>query len=761
MLLCCLPAELVDRILSYLDSANLKSVASTSSYIYQYASDRIWAEPCLRLNAPPAGLPLLDVISSHGRRIQKLAFPPYDNPDLVDLRAMFEYMGDLMEVDLSGCPPFSIGDKQAIHVLQSCPNLVSINFDDCLDITNATGYELAMHPNARSFQTVSLNRCIELDDYAIMALVSAAPNLRTLRIACLPSITANSIHAIAAHCLNIECLHMTDLDALTDTVLETLLERCPQLRDLDISECRNISEEGLLMMGQYVHERVEWTDWRGATTLKSRIFTHLRLRSIARNTLTPRALESLFYPCTICPDLNHDINVSDGDTMDLDEPPEEVTISQPQCRIQSLRALREHLQMLELNEPTLSPGFFTVLKNSHSVFLDTFICTLASTLPTIAPTTYALSLNDFLSTQTNLHTLNLSGCASFIDDSVCIRIAAHLPHLTNFDCSGCPLVTDQGISAIADGCTLLDNINLKECTNITDDSIFALVRPRMEFSRLTDSAMHIDHPQTTPRPPLRFINLGLCDRVTDASVAALSDLVAFQDSTSSGCPSAGMHTLKVSGCFRITDASISHFSAALQTHLTTTSSSNLKLLCLSGCYNLTSSALTSLTTHLSLLESLNLFSCPNVDDSTLACIASHCRKLNSLVVSKCRLSTSGAIALATMCTELHTLYMGFLLLAEGVGNDGVRALLKGCKQLKLLDVSRSESVTDAVFAEALGAGRKGLALQVLIMKACPRVRVAGLKVLVRERAPRLQRLDLSGCIGVSVEEKRELAMGFG
>ncbi|KAI8815199.1 hypothetical protein BJ742DRAFT_782717 [Cladochytrium replicatum] len=745
-----LPAELVDRILAFLDTTTLKSVASTSSYLYQYAVDRIWAEPCLRLNAPTAGVPLLAVISRHGRRMQKLAFPPYDNPDLVDLRAIVEYMGDLKEVDLSGCPPFCVGDKQAIHVLQCCPNLVSINFDDCLDITNATGYELAMHPNARSFQTVSLNRCIELDDYAIMGLLNAAPNLRTLHIACLPSITANSIHAIAAHCPNIECLDMTDLDALTDVTLHTLLERCPQLRDIDISECRNLSEEGLRTLGEKIRRGEVWTNWSGVTTPSMGVFTHLRLRSIPQNILTPRALESLFHPCTICPNLHQKIDVVQADPMELDDCySEEVIISQPECLVQHMRNPREYLQTLELNEPTLSPGFFTILKDSHSVFLGTFICTLASTLPTYPPIAYALSLVDFLSTQANLHTLNLSGCASFIDDSVCARIAAHLPRLSTFDCSGCTLITDNGICAIADACALLDNINLKECTNITDASVFALVRPRMEFYH------------NPPRTPLLFINLGLCDRVTDASVATLSELVAIQDSYSFGRPSSGMHTLKVSGCFRITDASITHFSTALQTRLETTTPSTLKLLCLSGCYNLTSPALTSLTTHLGLLESLNLFSCPNVDDSTLACIASHCRKLNSLVVSKCRLSSSGAVALASMCPDLHTLYMGFLLLAEGVGNVGVRALLRGCRQLKLLDVSRSESVTDAVFAEEGEEGKKGLALQVLIMKACPGVRVAGLKVLVRQRAPRLQRLDLSGCIGVSVEEKRELAMGFG
>jgi F-box and leucine-rich repeat protein GRR1 len=64
---------------------------------------------------------------------------------------------------------------------------------------------------------------------------------------CIPTITDLSIIAIANNCHFIESLE-DDVSQLTDASILALANNCPELRNLDISSCRNFSETAIVKL---------------------------------------------------------------------------------------------------------------------------------------------------------------------------------------------------------------------------------------------------------------------------------------------------------------------------------------------------------------------------------------------------------------------------------------------------------------------------------------------------------------------------------
>jgi hypothetical protein len=342
-------------------------------------------------------------------------------------------------------------------------------------------------------------------------------------------------------------------------------------------------------------------------------------------------------------------------------------------------------------------------------------------------------------------------------------ILGYLVALQTLNLSDCELVSDGGLCEIAHACTSLEDLNVKACSQLTNKSVELL------FDQTSSRKVSI-----------RSLNVGLCHKLTDSCVQKISAFCRAKKNESY----LGLHTLKLSGCFSITDSALKTFSADAGdkgTHL------SLRLLCLSGCYQISGPAVQHLSLLLPTLESINLYSCSSVDDAALESIARNCPHLASLVISKCPITDIGAVALANNCPNLHTLYMSFLapgkvdfgpsdtlkprnrpLSTSRLTDAGVSELLTKCKELKLFDLSRCEMLTDAAF-ETSGsldvvdenqmsfgsASMIQLSLQVLMVRVCPRLSYGGLRKLIA-RCPRLQNLDVVGCPGLSAAERDSL-----
>lgn len=118
------------------------------------------------------------------------------------------------------------------------------------------------------------------------------------------------------------------------------------------------------------------------------------------------------------------------------------------------------------------------------------------------------------------------------------------------------------------------------------------------------------------------------------------------------------------------------------------SSSKLKRLCLSNCYNITSDGLSHAVKKLPQLEQLHLYyTSIYVDD--IEVVGQHCPHLKSFKLIKdftrSRIECDGdALAIANSMPELRHLQ----LFGSKMTNEGLQAILQNCRHLKSLDVRR-------------------------------------------------------------------------
>ncbi|KAJ3028857.1 UNVERIFIED_CONTAM: hypothetical protein HDU68_000730 [Siphonaria sp. JEL0065] len=675
----------------------------------------------------------------HAAHIRDLTFPDPSPP--LSLRTL--NLPNLVALDLGGLEQFAVADAHVEQVLSCCSRLIRLALPDCVCCTDATLFALAAFTNISGFQLLNLDRCCEMSDAGLVPLIKRLNNISSLSLNLLPLATTAVTHAIASTCHKLQLLNMADCDAITDESLIWLASGCPLLNSIDLSDCAHVSESGLI---EFVNQRKH--------SAPSPKFYSLKLNGL--DAVTDKSLLALT-------------------TGEPESPVEDATA------LKSKNTIKIPLSVLEASN----------LGNmSHSALEALSCCLLSNRLTTLnlsrlnipqqdAESIQALSatLSSFFRTQKSLKTLLLTGgLTGAIEDTVCQSISANCLQLDTLDMSECALITDVGTKVIASSCRALTNVNWKGCMGVTDTTISSF------FYNATTN-----EPHSTPSS-LRFLNVGLCSKISDASTFHLTRLV---QGDSKGTSTRGLHTLKFSGCFNVSDASLHSISSAILSSSSTPNSStsssssaqppptgSLRLLCFSGCYKITSPALTTLTTLLPFLESINLYSCPNISNTAIASIAATCPRLLSLVISKCPVGDVAALAIAERCKRLHTLYMSFLTSCvddDGSGGFGVKsyltdvgvgAIVRGCRGLKLLDLSRCDKVTDAAFSvkqqQQLGefgfgndCQQQQLGLQVLIVRACPNLTLDGMVSFVKQ-CPRLLTLDVLGCAKFGVREREML-----
>ncbi|KAJ3077354.1 hypothetical protein HDU98_000004 [Podochytrium sp. JEL0797] len=74
----------------------------------------------------------------------------------------------------------------------------------------------------------------------------------------------------------------------------------------------------------------------------------------------------------------------------------------------------------------------------------------------------------------NIATLNLADCLLSVTDDLLTILGWSTPNLSSISLKNCHLVTDLGVSRLAEGCSMLSYINLDGCLEITDISLDAL-----------------------------------------------------------------------------------------------------------------------------------------------------------------------------------------------------------------------------------------------------------------------------------------------
>ncbi|TPX36904.1 hypothetical protein SmJEL517_g00870 [Synchytrium microbalum] len=163
-------------------------------------------------------------------------------------------LSNLQYCDLSGADSWCITDKHIRTIVNSCPYLTSFITDDCLQVTDDALRAIA---DAKiGITTLSLSRCLQLTDAGLECLMSSCgARISKLGLRCLPGVTSSAFLAVGTHGPKLVELDIGENECADDSVLEALGSRCKELKSLDISECNQLSSEGLINFGRLVKDR--------------------------------------------------------------------------------------------------------------------------------------------------------------------------------------------------------------------------------------------------------------------------------------------------------------------------------------------------------------------------------------------------------------------------------------------------------------------------------------------------------------------------
>ena len=164
-----------------------------------------------------------------GPNVTEIQLPP----TYISLSTLVGYYTPEHVVHISILPAFLDGHLLAISHL--FPQLASLDLSGCEQITDAAVLALAQG----HLSSLNLWKCNKITDAAVIAV--AQEHLSSLNLAGCTQITDAAVIAVAQE--HLSSLNLKWCDKITDAAVIAVARGCPQLSELDLTRCKQITED--------------------------------------------------------------------------------------------------------------------------------------------------------------------------------------------------------------------------------------------------------------------------------------------------------------------------------------------------------------------------------------------------------------------------------------------------------------------------------------------------------------------------------------
>ncbi|GBC17131.2 hypothetical protein GLOIN_2v1884292 [Rhizophagus irregularis DAOM 181602=DAOM 197198] len=161
-----------------------------------------------------------------------------------------------------------LSSKKIEGIVRTCPNIIHLNFENCVGFSNRALNQLKAYPNVRY-----LNLCSSgiMGDKALCGMVESCRKIEYLNISFCQGITDRSLIKIADSCQALQKFHFACAHLISERFISYILNSCPNLLRFSIpGSCRrknrcDILVEKLLTIEKYLnvekHLSVEYLDF--------------------------------------------------------------------------------------------------------------------------------------------------------------------------------------------------------------------------------------------------------------------------------------------------------------------------------------------------------------------------------------------------------------------------------------------------------------------------------------------------------------------
>ncbi|CAL3972024.1 hypothetical protein PZA11_005249 [Diplocarpon coronariae] len=325
-------------------------------------------------------------------------------------------------------------------------------------------------------ERLTLTGCKGLTDSGISGLLNNSKNLLALDISGVFQVTEASIYALAAHCHKLQGLNISGCTKISNQSMIAVAEACNYLKRLKLNNCDQLDDSSITAFAVNCPNILE------IDLHQCRLIGNGPVTALIQRGQTLRELR-----------LAHCELISDEAFMPL-----------------SLNKTFEHLRILDLT--------------SCARLTDQAIEKIIEVAPRLRNLVFAKcrnltdqSVNAISKLGKNLHFLHLGHCSQITDAAV-KKLVQNCNRIRYIDLGCCIHLTDESVKKLA---TLpkLRRIGLVKCSNITNESVYALAQSAHRYPRYRMS--HGDLLEHTPASSLERVHLSYCTNLTLNSIVVL------------------------------------------------------------------------------------------------------------------------------------------------------------------------------------------------------------------------------------------------